>query len=51
MRYEVITALCYSLRLRHEAWFRITYEVSVGPRPGITRWFLVRMEELGMHNA
>jgi hypothetical protein len=46
MRYQEITAVCYSLRLKREATFRLKYEVGPGPRPGIEKWFLVRMEEL-----
>ena len=46
MRREVITATRYSLRSGHEACFCLTYEVFEGPRPGLERWFLVRMEEI-----
>ena len=45
MRYEVFTVICYSLHSRHDAWFRLTYEVNE-LRPGVERWFLVAMEEL-----
>jgi hypothetical protein len=46
MRREVLTVRRYSLRMKSETWFRLTYEVSPGPRPGIDMWFLVGMEEL-----
>ncbi len=46
MRCEFTTVIRYSLRSKHEAWFRLTYEVHDGPRPGIEKWFLVAMEEL-----
>ena len=46
MRHEVVTATRYSLRSGHEACFCLTYEVVEGPRPGMERWFLVRMEEI-----
>jgi hypothetical protein len=47
MHTEFATVLRYSLQSRREAWFRLTYEVREGPRPGIEKWFLVGMEELG----
>jgi len=46
MRREFATVVRYSLRCRREAWFRLTYEVSEGPRPGTEQWFLIGMEEL-----
>jgi hypothetical protein len=46
MRREVVTVRRYSLRVKSEAWFLLSYEVREGPRPGIETWFLVRMEEL-----
>jgi hypothetical protein len=49
MRREFTTVLRYSLRSRREMWFRLTYEVREGPRPGIEKWFLVGMEELCEH--
>ena len=47
MHMEFATVLRYSLQSRRETWFRLTYEVREGPRPGIEKWFLVGMEELG----
>lgn len=46
MRREVVVSRRYSLQSRREAWFRLTYEVREGPRPGIEQLFLVGMEEL-----
>ncbi len=46
MRREVATVMRYSLQSMREAWFRLTYEVREGPRPGTEQWFLVGMEEL-----
>jgi len=44
--YVTVTVLRYCLALRREAWFRLTYQITSGPRPGIWRWFLVKMEEV-----
>ena len=41
MRREVATVMRYSLQSMREAWFRLTYEVREGPRPGTEQWFLV----------
>ncbi len=46
MRREVATVMRYSLHSMRESWFRLTYEVREGPRPGTEQWFLVGMEEL-----
>ena len=46
MRREVVTVRRYSLPVQSETWFRLSYEVRQGPRPGIEMWFLVGMEEL-----
>jgi hypothetical protein len=46
MRREIVTVRRYSLRIKSEMWFRLTYEVRQGPRPGIEMWFLVAMEEV-----
>lgn len=46
MRREVVNLRRYSLRMKSETWFRLTYEVRQGPRPGIELWFLVGMEDL-----
>jgi len=48
MRREVVNVRRYSLRTKSEMWFRLTYEVREGPRPGIEMWFLVGMEELSV---
>ena len=44
MSEEIITAIRYSPTLRREVTVRLTYAVSDGPRPGLTRWFLVKEE-------
>jgi hypothetical protein len=46
MRYVEDTVVRYNLRLKRETTFRLTYAVSPGPRPGIEKWFRVRIEEL-----
>jgi len=43
---EIVTVRRYSLRSKAEAWFRLTYEVRQGPRPGVEMWFLLGMDEL-----
>ncbi|HWT80221.1 MAG TPA: hypothetical protein VN648_15670 [Candidatus Methylomirabilis sp.] len=45
-RYESITERRYSIRLKREVMFRLTYQVDAGPHPGSERWFLVGMQEL-----
>ena len=51
MRREVVTVRRYSLPVQSETWFRLSYEVRQGPRPGIEMWFLVGMEELSEAKA
>jgi hypothetical protein len=46
MRTEIMTVMRYSLRSMRQTWFRLTYQVSQGPRHGTEQWFLVGMEEL-----
>jgi len=46
MRYEDVTAMRYSLRLRREVLFLLRYKVSEGPRPGMETRFRVREEEI-----
>src|SRR5262245_10469439 len=43
-----VTVIRYSLRLRCDAWFRLTYRITEGPRPNLERYFLTRLEELGV---
>jgi hypothetical protein len=45
MREVEITAVRYSFRLMREVVFRLTYNISEGPRRETERWFLVRQEE------
>jgi len=42
----IITLLRYSLNLRCEVLFRLTYRLGPGPRSGIQRWFLLSAEDL-----
>jgi hypothetical protein len=35
----------YSIQLKREIVYRLTYSVSDGPRPETERWFLLRKEE------
>ena len=44
MRYVTINAQAYSIRLRRNCLFNLTYEVTKW-REGLERWFLVRAQE------
>jgi hypothetical protein len=43
---SIITVWRYSLNLRCEVLFRLTYRLGAGPGSGTLRWFLLRAEEL-----
>ncbi len=45
--YVTVTSECYSIANRREAVFRLTYQITPGPRPGVWKWFLVNHEEVG----
>jgi len=45
--YVTVTSVRYSIAHRREAWFRLTYQITPGPRPGLSKWFLVNNEEIG----
>ena len=47
MRHEVVTEERYSISLKRQSRFRLTYLVSEGPSAGTERWFLIGMEDLG----
>jgi len=40
-RREVVECRCWCVRLKKEAWMRLTYEISWVPEIGRWRWFLV----------
>jgi hypothetical protein len=45
MREVVMVSVRYSIQLKREIVYRLTYSVSDGPRPETERWFLLRKEE------
>jgi hypothetical protein len=51
MREQTITAVRYSPKLRREVTVRLTYAVSEGPRPEVTRWFLIREEVQNLRDS
>lgn len=51
MREQTITAVRYSPTLRREVTVKLTYAVTEGPRPGVTRWFLIREEVQNLQDS
>lgn len=51
MRYVSMQTRAYSIRLRRDCLFNVTYQVTLW-RPGSERWFLVCARELdGLNDA
>jgi hypothetical protein len=51
MREETFTAVRDSPALGRQVVVRLTYNVGVGPRPDIVRWFLIREEVLRLQDT
>ena len=51
MREVKANALRYDPMLRHEVVVRLTYNVDVGHRPDVVRWFLVKEEVLKLQDT